>query len=396
MTLKSGLAGQIGFGEESTWGVGVTPTVFLPLVSEKLTAEVDFIESDAVYAGRRLLLADQVGLGTWKVGGDIGLELTNKSVGLLFKHMFGGVSTTGSGPYVHTFTPGDLAGLGLTVQVGRPGSSTGTVDPYTYVGSKISEWELGCKAGENATLGLTILARQELTLWTVTDGVTTSGSPTITSATGGFSDSDIGKPVSGSVTGIPANSYIGSVVDSNTATLSSSSFTNTPVNATATTSSNTFTMGMTLASASYASSILPMNFTFNGGGVTIGGTSVKVMEMSLKASNGLDDGREFIGQNWLDEGLEGDRREYTGTLSTEYFTPAQYRRFLSGSPFALVMTFGKGTSTAVITMNAQYRGSTPNLDGTSVVKQDLPFKVLAGSTDASGITAVLTNSDATP
>jgi hypothetical protein len=155
-------------------------------------------------------------------------------------------------------------------------------------------------------------------------------------------------------------------------------------------------MGMALASASYASSILPMNFTFNGGGVTIGGTSVKVMEMSLKASNGLDDGREFIGQNWLDEGLEGDRREYTGTLSTEYFTPAQYRRFLSGSPFALVMTFGKGTSTAVITMNAQYRGSTPNLDGTSVVKQDLPFKVLAGSTDASGITAVLTNSDATP
>lgn len=396
MTVKSGIAGSLGIGDEATWGLGVAPTVWLPLTSEKLTAEPNYLESDAVRSGRRIRTQNAVSIGSWKVGGDIGVDFTNKSIGLLFKHMFGTVVTTGpaSSLYTHTFTPGDLSGLGLTVQVGRPDSATGTIHPYTYTGCKITDWEIACKAGEYATLGATFMGRQEILQWTLADGVTTSGSPTVTSVIGGFSASDIGKPISGGTTAIPALSYIGSVTDANTITLSSSSFTNSPVNATASTTSNVLTMGTALTAVSYASNILPMSFV--GASVTVAGTAYKAKEISLKSGNGLADDREFLGQNWLDEALEADLREITGTINSEYFSDVAYHRFLTGTPAATVFSLARGTSTATITMNVQYRGSTANLDGADIVPQELPFTVLGTTTDALGITAVLVDDSAAP
>lgn len=73
----------------------------------------------------------------------------------------------------------------------------------------------------------------------VTDGVTNSGSATVTSATANFTNDDIGDPISG--TGIPAASYIGIVNSSTSVGLSSSATANVPVNATASASSLTFT-----------------------------------------------------------------------------------------------------------------------------------------------------------
>lgn len=397
MTIESGLSGSFGFGEETTWGLAVAPTLFLPLIQENINAVPSYIESKSVYAGRRLLLQDQVALGVWKVGGTFDIELTNKSMGYLFKHMFGTVVTTGpvNSLYTHTFTPGDLTGKSLTFQVGRTDSTTGTVHPYTYPGSKFADWEVSCKAGEFAMLKATIASRSEQVLWTLADGVTTSASNTVTSVIGGFSDSDIGKPISGSITGIPASSFIGTVVDANTITLSSSSFTNTSVNATATTASNVLTMGSTLTAASYAASILPMSFI--SGSVTIGGVAYKTMDFNLKGTNNLNVTREFIGQNKIDEPLEGtNQRDISGTLNSEYFSDVAYHRFLTGVPAALSVVVGRGTSTCTFNMNVQYRGSTPNLSGTDIVKMPLPFKVLGSTTDALGCTAILVNGDATP
>ncbi len=62
----------------------------------------------------------------------------------------------------------------------------------------------------------------------VTDGASTTSSPTITSATANFTDEDVGDPISG--TGIPANSYIGIVNSSTSIGLSSSPTANVPVN----------------------------------------------------------------------------------------------------------------------------------------------------------------------
>lgn len=71
--------------------------------------------------------------------------------------------------------------------------------------------------------------------WTrvVADGVTTSGSPTVTSATAAFASTDVGGAFSGA--GIPANTTILSVTNATTAVLSANA------TATATTVSFTFT-----------------------------------------------------------------------------------------------------------------------------------------------------------
>lgn len=386
MTLRSGLAGQIGFANETTWSVPNTVTRFVPHISESLMDERARLESAGVIAGARVLRAQQSDTGASTVGGDVQLELCDRSIGLLFTHMFGAVATTGSDPYEHTFTPGELSGKGLTVQVGRPGSSDGTVDPYTYTGMKVASWEIACSAGEIATLGLTFAGRHEIMHRTVTDGVTTVTSTAISSATAAFSQADVGKPISG--TGIPAGATIASVESATAANISA--------NASASGTGVTFTLGIALASASYAASIKPMSFI--SGSVTIGGSAYKTKELTIAGDNGLDVDRNFAGDASRDEPLEAALREYTGTIDSEYFSPAAYRRFLSGDAATVVVVLKRpGGSTCTITMNARFDGTTPNLDGTAVVQQSLPFKCLGTTTDAAAITAVLSAwPDATP
>jgi hypothetical protein len=371
MTLRSGLAAQIGFADEATWGVPVTPTVFVPLVDESLTQEIARIESNAIISGARMLHSQEWGEGNVTAGGDVGLELYDRDTGLLLKHMFGGSSSTGP------FSPADLSGLGLTTQVGVPDSNTGTVHPKTYAGCKVMSWEIAAKAGENATLGLTLSSRHEILHRSVTDGVTTSGSAAITSATAAWIQDDVGKPISG--TGIPAGATIASVTSATAATLSA--------NATATGTGITFTIGVALAAASYTSGIKA--FRFIDASVTVAGSAFKVKEASIAGNNAPDADRRFLNQKTIDEQLEAERREYTGTLNTEFFDETMYRRFLAGAESALVVAFSSGAKSLTFTMNVRYDGTTAQVGGRGVVQQELPYKCVGTTTDAAGITAVL-------
>lgn len=152
MAARSGIAAQFGCVAETTVGTAVTVISFYPLVSESIQRDEDFSQSDAIYAGRNVMTFDQQNSGNVMVAGDIGLELNTLSMRPLLKAMFG--TEAGSGPY--TYTPGDLYGNSLTIQIGRPGVD-GTVRPFTYAGCKVASWEIACAAGEIATLGLTIM-----------------------------------------------------------------------------------------------------------------------------------------------------------------------------------------------------------------------------------------------
>jgi hypothetical protein len=381
MTLRSGLNAQCGFADEVTWGLAVAPTVFHPLISESMTADYERIESEGIIAGARVLRSTQWSVGNVTASGDVQLELNDQSKGILLKNMFGGTSLTGP------FTPADLSGNGMTVQIGVPDVNNGTVRPKTYAGCKVSSWEIGMAEGEHVTLGLSLVGRHEILHRTVADGVTTSGSPTVTSATAAFTQADVGKPISSGTAAIPANSFVGVVNSATSIGLSSSSFTNTPVNATAATSGNTFTIGLALTAASYASNLLP--FTFIGGSVTIVGTAFKVSNATLAGDNGLDTDRRFVGQQAVDEPLEAALREYTGTLETEYWDNAAYTRFVDGTEAALVLTYARGTKSVVATTNVRFDGETPQIGGREVVGQSLPFKAIGSSTDASAITVTL-------
>lgn len=145
MAIRSGLNSQIGYAAEATWGTSATPTRFLEFNSESMKLDVQRIESQGLRATNRVLRSDRWAANKKGVTGDVEHEVQSKGFGLLFKHALGTVSiaTTASGTNSkdHTHTLGDPYGLGLTCQVGRPDVS-GTVQPFTYTGCKVTEWEL--------------------------------------------------------------------------------------------------------------------------------------------------------------------------------------------------------------------------------------------------------------
>jgi len=60
------------------------------------------------------------------VGGDIVVEATHQSMGMLLKGVLGGAASTGSGPYVHTYKIGALV-AGHTIEINR---GTGTSERF--------------------------------------------------------------------------------------------------------------------------------------------------------------------------------------------------------------------------------------------------------------------------
>lgn len=379
MSLRSGLASQFGMAKESAYGVVATPTRFLPHVSESIGQEIARIESEAIIAGRQVLDSTQWAPGAITVGGDLGFELYDRGIGLLLEQMFGGAAITGSDPYTQTYTPGDLAGISFTGQVGVPDTS-GTVRPKTAAGCKVASWEIAWAEGANATLGLTVMARALYRHRTVTDGVTTTDSTTVTSATGAFSDSDIGSPIAG--TGIPAATTIASVESSTSVTLSAA--------ATAAGTGVTFTIGTALAAVSYPSGLVP--FRFLGATVTVAGSAQKVKGGKVAGDNALEE-RRFGGSPLTDEPYgAGSHNEYTGEIEVEFSSLAFVERFVRGTESALVVRFAAGTKTLTLTMNVRYDGAPFNVDGKGLTMQALPFKCV-GTTDAAAITAVTVNAD---
>lgn len=167
MATGSGLDAQIGFGQEVTWGTAVTPTRFLEFNSESLKFDPTFLEPSALRAGTKYKRAGRVVQSRTSVSGDFTVELNTLGMGMLVKNMLGSnvIATTliSGSAYKQIHTPGDFRGKGLTVQVGRPEPASGTVQPFTYAGCKVSGWDFDMKDNDYATLKLTVDGKSETT-----------------------------------------------------------------------------------------------------------------------------------------------------------------------------------------------------------------------------------------
>ena len=152
MGIRSGIAAQIGFKAETTVGTGVVVDTFVPLVSESIKRKEKWTESAGIMPSRLLQLSQQWQSGDVDIEGSIMMELYTLSIKPLLKAMFG--TETGAGPY--TYTPTDLYGNSLTIQIGKPGMNA-TVQPFSYPGSKIKGWTLSCQKGAIAQLQLDIM-----------------------------------------------------------------------------------------------------------------------------------------------------------------------------------------------------------------------------------------------
>jgi hypothetical protein len=157
--MPGGADAQIGWATESVVGTITTPTKFMPFLSESIKQSIDYMDSKTLSSRRTIRITKK---GRQTIEGTVNTELGNTTLATLLKHCFGTAGVTGSGPYVHTFTPGDLTGKSMTVQVGRP-ATTGTVHPFTYAGCKVAKWTIGASDGEIATFSFDLLGMTETT-----------------------------------------------------------------------------------------------------------------------------------------------------------------------------------------------------------------------------------------
>jgi len=148
--LATGLGGQLGFAAESTYGTFVAPTRFLEFTEASVKYERERIESNGIRAGRRVL--HRWAQGVQRAAGDVTFEMAPQGFALLWAHVLGGTDViTGTNPYTHTMSPGDLAGKSLSLQIGKPDLG-GVVRSFTYLGCKVTGAQVSAAVNEYAMM----------------------------------------------------------------------------------------------------------------------------------------------------------------------------------------------------------------------------------------------------
>jgi hypothetical protein len=143
---------------ESVYGTPVTPDLTFEFNSEGIEESYGRTEGDPLRNATFVKRNDRFTPYFSGAAGPVEMDVMTKGFGFWLKHMLGQVATTGpteTTVYTHTATMADLFGKSYTLQVARPFHPSGTVQPFTYEGGKVTEWELANSVDGNlvATLG---------------------------------------------------------------------------------------------------------------------------------------------------------------------------------------------------------------------------------------------------
>ena len=154
---------QLGVANESTYGTPVTPTRFFEFTSESIELDMGRVESAGLRPGQRTLRSDRWEPFRKGAAGDIEFDVPTKGFGFFLPHMLGSVSTGAAvdSNFTHTATEGSLLGDFFTAQINRPFNPSGTAQPFTYHGCKVTGWELSCDVDGVLVCTLTIDAEDE-------------------------------------------------------------------------------------------------------------------------------------------------------------------------------------------------------------------------------------------
>lgn len=175
MPYASGLSGQVGAVVESVYGTPVTVTHFYEFLSESLTFNPNWLDGQGLKSGQAYNRASRTVQSRFDVTGDLVMEHTSgeaatavaDSMGFWWKWSLGSTVTTPTlvlgTAYQQIHVNGPKAGQFITCQVGRPQILSTTVQPFTYTGTKVTDWEFSCSDNQIAQLKVTMNARNELT-----------------------------------------------------------------------------------------------------------------------------------------------------------------------------------------------------------------------------------------
>jgi hypothetical protein len=175
-TYASGLSGQVGTITAPSYGDSATTvTHFYEFLSENFVFKPTWLDGMGLKAGQAYNRAARTVQSRFDVNGDITMEhaigsaanAVADSMGFWWKHALGSSVTTPTlvlgTAYKQNHTNGSKAGLYATLQVGRPQISGTTVQPFTYTGVKVTDWEFTCSDNKIAELKLTCDGQTELT-----------------------------------------------------------------------------------------------------------------------------------------------------------------------------------------------------------------------------------------
>lgn len=154
-SIYSGRGSALGFGEESApnWGTAVARTNWRPAISSNLLRTIERVPRPNLRTGAAGAMRRGHYTSADNAGGTFSVEATYENVGMLLKHLMGGVGTTGGGPtYTHTYTLGTLP-EGLTIENIR---GTGTAE--VFEGCRINTGTIAVSAGGVMTLDMDVIA----------------------------------------------------------------------------------------------------------------------------------------------------------------------------------------------------------------------------------------------
>ena len=187
--IASGIGGQLLGLPEVTFGVA--PTLTSPICwefnTETLSLKKNTVQGRGLHAGGRFDRTKRRVLTNYDAGGAIEMDCPTRNLNTLLKACMGsadtnvyasnGTLTTNSdSTYTAVHIPGSNIGYSLCLQKGVP-SVDGTVEPFTYVGCKVADWQLSVAVDQIAKLQLTIDARNELAGPYPNGGAAASGDP---------------------------------------------------------------------------------------------------------------------------------------------------------------------------------------------------------------------------
>lgn len=148
-----------------------------------------------------------------------------------------------------------------------------------------------------------------------------------------------------------------------------------------------------LATPSYAA---VTRLAFTHGALSVAGSEVCVDSFNLSGNNGINTQHKICA---ADAGgpthREADFRDVTGSFVADFANLTQFDRFRNADSVAFSLAFTSGTESVTVAGNVEFDGTTPNIGGPGITKDNSDFTFF-GSTDAAALTVTSVNSDATP
>src|SRR5690606_15882381 len=133
-------------------------------------------------------------------------------------------------------------------------------------------------------------------------------------------------------------------------------------------------------------------FKFTSGSFSLASSSLCVRSATINGDNMLDTDRLCLGQDYIDEPLESELREYTGEVELEFPDLVHWQRFVDGTEGALDLTLTNGPAQVKVLANVRTDAATPNVSGRGLLVQTFSFKCV-GTSDSHALTVAYTTTD---